>query len=84
MAYLSVEIADDLLASLQGSADSSGRTLQQEVEYSLRSTFPRQDMSNESLREIAERISAMTPKGVKQTDSLKILRAHRDGTAIED
>jgi plasmid stability protein len=29
-------------------------------------------------RESAERIAAMTPKGVKQTDSTLIIREHRD------
>jgi hypothetical protein len=84
MANLYLEIDDDLLVKLKKSAVRNGCSIQQQVENSLRSLFPKQTLSREALFKEAQRIAAMTPKGVKQTDSVKILRAHRDGTAIED
>ena len=84
MAELRIQIDDDLLLALEESARTHGRLLDAEVASLLRAALPQEAMPRETFAAAAKRIAAMTPKGVKQTDSVKILRAHRDGTAIEE
>ncbi|MGV3549148.1 FitA-like ribbon-helix-helix domain-containing protein [Rhizobium sp.] len=77
MGEMRIRIEDDhLLTRISDLAQLNNRSVDQEVESLLRAALfepPRR----EDLRAVAERIAAMTPKGVKQTDSVEILREIR-------
>jgi hypothetical protein len=84
MAELRIQIDDDLLTRVENAARVRGMSLDDLVTDVLLSRFPKPLVPRESFAEAARRIAAMTPPGVKQTDSVKILRSFRDGAAIEE
>jgi hypothetical protein len=67
----------DIAHDIETMAEQAGVSPQKQAETLLRfslGNFPRR----ESLLEAAKRISAMTPKGVKQTPSEVLIREDRD------
>ncbi|WFS00458.1 hypothetical protein [Rhizobium tumorigenes] len=75
MGEMRIRIDEGLLTKLENLARAHQRTLEEEInERLIASVAPHK----ESLYEAAVRIAAMTPKGVKQTDSVEILREIRD------
>ncbi|MGL4440758.1 MAG: hypothetical protein ACRCUE_15960 [Bosea sp. (in: a-proteobacteria)] len=73
----SLKLPADIAADIEKMAKDFGTTPEQQVETLLRyslGNFPRR----ESLLDAALRISAMTPKGVKQTPSEILIREDRD------
>ena len=84
MAELRVQVDDDLLMRLKDVARARGVSLDDQVNDVLLSWFPKPLLPRESLAGTARMIAEMTPPGVKQTDSVKILRSFRDGAAIEE
>lgn len=76
MGEMRIKIEDEvLLTRLTDLAREHNRSVDQEIIALLQAAVrPRR----EDLPAIAARIAAMTPKGVKQTDSVEILREVRD------
>jgi hypothetical protein len=77
MTVMKFALPADLAQDIAALAEKAGVTPQKQTETLLRlslGNFPRQ----ESLFEAAKRISAMTPKGVKQTPSEILIREERD------
>lgn len=75
MGEMNIKIEDDLKTKIEDLARSNERSLDEEISALLRKAVGAQ--RPESLYDAAVRISAMTPKGVKQTDSVEILREIR-------
>ncbi len=77
MANLSIRNLDDkVVERLKKKAKDNGRSLEAELRVLLKQAANRK--SPEELLAIADRISAMTPDDVEQTDSTKIIREFRD------
>ena len=77
MANLTIRNLDDhVVERLKKRAKDNGRSLEAELRELLKQAANRK--SPEELRAIADRIAAMTPAGVKQTDSAELLREDRD------
>ena len=76
MGEMNIRIEDDLRIRIEELARLHNRSVEEEVESLLRVAVPAVPR-REDLPAIARRISAMTPKGVKQTDSVEILREIR-------
>ncbi|MCZ6607527.1 MAG: ribbon-helix-helix protein, CopG family [Alphaproteobacteria bacterium] len=77
MANLSIRNLDDkVVERLKKKAKDNGRSLEAELRELLKQAANRK--SPEELLAIADRISAMTPDDVEQTDSTKIIREFRD------
>ena len=77
MATLTVRNLDDqVVERLKKKAKDNGRSLEAELRELLKQAANRK--SPEELLAIADRIAAMTPEGVKQTDSAELLREDRD------
>ena len=78
MANLTIRnLDDDVVEELKARAKANHRSLEAELRAIL-SNEAQQRARMEAFRKEAERIAAMTPKGVKQTDSTKIIREFRD------
>lgn len=78
MANLTIRnLDDDVVEELKAQAKANHRSMEAELRAIL-SDEARQRARMRAFREEAERIRAMTPKGVKQTDSTKIIREFRD------
>jgi len=75
MGEMRIRIEEGLLAKLEDLAEAHNRSLEEEINTRLSASV---GIAQETLYEAAVRISAMTPKGVKQTDSVEILRELRD------
>ena len=69
-------LEDQIVERLKDKARQNGRSLEAEVREALRREAKR-TTGKEAVAE-AERIAAMTPKGVKQTDSVEIIREMRE------
>jgi antitoxin FitA len=67
-------VEDDVVAALKARAKRNNRSLEAEVRVLLREAVDRG--SRTSLRELADRIAALTPK-VPQTDSTELVREDR-------
>jgi antitoxin FitA len=67
----------DTLEALKAQAEQDGRTVSEEAADLIRRGLKR-GWDPKALRAEAERIAAMTPKGVTQTDSTTLLREDRD------
>ena len=67
-------VEDDLVAALKARAKRNKRSLEAEVRVLLRDSVQRG--SRTSLRELADRIAALTPS-VPQTDSTELVREDR-------
>jgi plasmid stability protein len=77
MATLTIRNLDDtVVKQLKERAKDNERSLEAEVRILLAQAAERP--SPKKLRELAQKIFAMTPKGVKQTDSTEIIREFRD------
>ena len=77
MANLTIRNLDDkVVERLKKKAKDNGRSLEAELRLLLKQAANRK--SPEELLAIADRIAAMTPEGVKQTDSAELLREDRD------
>lgn len=77
MANLTIRNLDDaVVEKLKARAKDNERSLEAEIRVLLTETTQRP--SRKAFRELAERISAMTPEGVKQTDSAELIREDRD------
>ena len=77
MANLTIRNLDDkVVERLKKKAKDNGRSLEAELRLLLKQAANRK--SPEELLAIADRISAMTPDDVEQTDSTKIIREFRD------
>ncbi len=77
MANLTIRNVDDhVVERLKKRAKDNGRSLEAELRELLKQAANRK--SPEELLAIADRIAAMTPEGVKQTDSAELLREDRD------
>ena len=76
MGEMNVRIDEGLRARLEQSARAHNRSLDEEVSLLLKKALEMPE--RESLYDAARRIAAMTPKGVKQTDSVEMLREDRD------
>lgn len=77
MSIKSVRLPADVAADIEQMAKDFGTTPEKQTEALLRfslGNFPRR----ESLLDAARRISAMTPKGVKQTPAEVLVREIRD------
>ncbi len=77
MANLTIRNLDDkVVERLKKRAKDNGRSLEAELRELLKQAANRK--SPEELLAIADRIAAMTPEGIKQTDSAELLREDRD------
>lgn len=77
MATVTVRNLDEkLVENLKKQATANNRSLEAEVREILRQAARRP--SRVELLALADRIAAMTPQGVKQTDSAELLREDRD------
>lgn len=77
MANLTIRNLDDAVVKrLKFLAKQNGRSLEAEVREMLKQAAGRK--TREELLAISDRIAAMTPKDVEQTDSTKIIREFRD------
>ena len=77
MANLTIRNLDDrVVERLKHKAKQNGRSLEAEVRELLKQAADRK--TREELLAAADRIAAMTPKGVKQTDSAELIREDRD------
>ncbi len=77
MANLTIRNVDDhVVERLKKRAKENNRSLEAELRELLKQAANRK--SPEELLAIADRIAAMTPEGVKQTDSAELLREDRD------
>ena len=70
------DLETSIVESLRRSADAHGRSVEEEAALLIKSGLSRSDALTR--RERAEAISAMTPKGVPQTDSTLLIREDRD------
>ncbi len=76
MATLTIRnLEDDVVDALKARARRNSRSLEAEVREVLRDVAT--GGSPESLRDLADRIAALTPD-VRQTDSTELVRADRD------
>ena len=78
MATLTIRNVDeDVVKELKKIAKQHGRSLEAELRRMLSETAERQERKQRFLERTA-RTRAMTPKGVKQTDSALLIREDRD------
>lgn len=68
-------VEDRVIAGLEAEARLYGRTFDEHVRSIL---APHALLSRQERLRIIDEIRAMTPKGVKQTDSTEMIRALRD------
>lgn len=71
-----IAVDNATLARLTENAKKHGRTLEQEAAEALR--LATRELSREEIVARLEAVAAMTPKGVKQTDSTILIREDRD------
>lgn len=82
MGVIHIENVDErTMRSIRLRAARNGRSLEEEVQALLRAAGPPAITPEEFAIEV-ERIRAMTPKGVKQTDSTEIIRELREMQAM--
>jgi hypothetical protein len=73
-----IVVSDAVLRRLQEEADRHGKTVEQEAAERLEGGVAGE--SDETIDYVAwaQRIRAMTPKGIVQTDSVRLIRDDRD------
>jgi hypothetical protein len=77
MPLKTLKLPSDLSVEIEAMAKKAGISAQKQMEILLRVSL--EHISHkESLLDAALRISAMTPTGVKQTDSTRLIREDRD------
>jgi plasmid stability protein len=69
-------VEEDVMKNLKQQAKRNNRSVEAEVRELLKRNVGRK--SPEELLALADKIKAMTPKGIKQTDSAELLREDRD------
>ncbi len=78
MGEMRIRIADEeLLTRISDRARLNNRSVEEEIEALLQVAVPARPR-REDLAAIAARIRAMTPKGVKQTSVVEMLREDRN------
>jgi plasmid stability protein len=78
MGEMHITIEDEsLLTRISDLARLHNRSVEEEIEALLQAALPAPRVRREDLRALAESIAAATPKGVRQTDSVEILREIR-------
>ena len=83
MGELTIKLEDaSLLQKLQEMASSHGNSLEVEVQEVLEGAVAQYEDRLDLVRRARE-IRAMTPKGVKQTDSVEIIRLMREERSRE-
>jgi antitoxin FitA len=70
-------LSDALIKKLKAQAKASNRSLEAELRELLSNEIHRREKMKRFRAEI-DRIAAMTPKGVQQTDSTVLIREDRD------
>jgi hypothetical protein len=79
MGEMRIKIEDEsLLTRISDLARLHNRTVDQEVEALLHVAVPAPLPRREDLRALADSIAVRTPKGVKQTDVVEMLREDRN------
>ena len=79
MATLTIRnLENAVVERLKQRAERNGRSLEAEIRQILQRTAGNPPLTGEEAVTRARRIAAMTPKGVKQTDSTEIIRKMRD------
>jgi hypothetical protein len=68
----------DTLEALEERARKHGISVDEEVKQVVRSTVTKRRMTPDEFENRANAIAALTPKGIKQTDSTLLLREDRD------
>jgi plasmid stability protein len=68
----------ETLEALEERAREHGISVDEEVKHIVRSTVTRRRMTPDEFESRANAIAALTPKGIKQTDSALLLREDRD------
>ena len=82
MGKIEIDSLDDrVIQGLEARAQINGRTLEEEVRALLSQHVL---LSSAERVAIADRIRAMTPKNVKQTDSTEMVREIRDSRGLRD
>jgi len=77
MANLTIRnMEDSVVERMKEKAAQNGRSLEAELREVVRQAASRR--TRQELLAAADRIAAMTPKGVKQTDSAELIREDRD------
>lgn len=71
-----IAVDDATLAKLSENAKSHGRTLEQEAAVALRAAAG--TLTRAEILARLDAVAAMTPKGIKQTDSTLLVREDRD------
>lgn len=69
-----IAVDDATYAKLSQKADEHGRTVAEEAAEALRRSF----MEKAEFRRMADKIAALTPSHVVQTDSTRLIREDRD------
>jgi plasmid stability protein len=77
MGDMRVKIDEGLLTKLENLAHSHNRSLEEQVNDLLRAALEDRP-ARESFVTVAKRIAAMTPKDIKQIDSVELLREDRN------
>ncbi len=78
MANLTIRNIDDgVVEQLKAQAKRNHRSLEAEVRTRLENSLSPSNRMME-LRELADRIAAMTPRDIPQTDSVELIREDRD------
>jgi|GEM_PF-1202850 len=77
MPLKTLKLPSDLSVEIEAMAKKAGISAQKQTEILLRVSLGR-IAHKESLLDAALRISAMTPTGIKQTDSTRLIREDRD------
>ena len=70
------DLEDSTVEALRQVAEANGHTIEQEAAQLIRSGLAASPRLTR--RQRADAIAAMTPKGVKQTDSTALIREDRD------
>lgn len=77
MANLTIRnIEESIVQRLKEKATKNGRSLEAELREVLKRASNRK--TREEMLAAADRVAAMTPKGIAQTDSAELIRSDRD------
>ncbi|MDB5553344.1 MAG: hypothetical protein JWL86_3328 [Rhizobium sp.] len=78
MGELQIRIDEGLLTKLENLAQAHNLSLEDQINDVLRRALEGPSTGGETFAATARRITAMTPKGVKQIDSVEMLREDRN------
>lgn len=77
MANLTIRnVEENIVQRLKEKATQNGRSLEAELREVLKQASNRK--TREEMLAAADRVAAMTPKGIAQTDSAELIRSDRD------